>query len=217
MHRLNPLDCLIRTILSQKTSDRASRPVFAALKEKFPKWEDVASAPLRSLERVLKPAGLCRQKSRSIRRILFHLRKRGALRLDFLREMSDEAVYTFLTGLLGVGQKTAKIVMLFSLGREAFPVDTHIARVSERLGLVPFGSVPERTSSVLERQMEYGGAYSLHLNIIRLGRERCKARRPLCIGCPLVNECLYIRLHSPEFSRGSGSKKGVKRCKSSDS
>jgi len=190
-----PLDSLISTILSQRCSSRMTRALFAALKQSFPTWDELLAASPKRIERILKPGGLSRQKSRNIRRILLRLRRTGSLQLEFLRDFSDEAAYRFLTGLPGVGQKTAKIVMLFSLGRQVFPVDTHIARLAKRLGVAPVGSPPETISAILEALLPPGKALSFHLNMIRLGRERCRAQRPLCSGCPLAKECLYVRLH----------------------
>ena len=191
------LDCLIQTVLSQNTTDRVSHRVFHDLRRKFPRWEDARCAPLSALRGIIHPCGLFRQKAVTIRGILEHLpRKRPSLL--FLKRGSSADAYSYLTSLKGVGSKTAKVVMLFSLGREVFPVDTHIARVTKRLALANESLTPDEISEQIEPWVPPGKCVSLHLNLIRFGRDVCVRRKPRCIGCPLHRFCAYVKSRPPK-------------------
>ncbi len=189
---LPPLDELISTILSQNTNDLNRDRAFDALRRKFPRWEEVRDARPASVIAAIRPAGLANQKGPRIQAALRSLtRERGSLDLDFLRSYSPADARAWLTHLKGVGPKTAAIVMQFSLGMPAFPVDTHVYRVTGRLGLRPPGLSVEKTHERLAElfpPQTYGAA---HLNLIRLGREICRARRPACERCPLNDLCPY--------------------------
>jgi len=185
---------LISTILSQNTNDANRDKAFTSLRARFPNWEDVPESPVADVVAAIRPAGLGPQKGPRIRDILQTIRKtRGRIELDFLRELPREDARTWLRNLPGVGPKTAAIVMLFALGMPAFPVDTHVYRVTGRLGLrAPELSV-EAAHARLEKLIapeEYARA---HLLLIRLGREVCHARKPECPLCPLRSMCPYYR------------------------
>jgi endonuclease-3 len=191
---LPPLDELISTILSQNTNDRNRDRAFDALRARFPNWEAVRDAPLEAVIEAIRPAGLANQKARRIQEVLREItRLRGALELDFLQDLPLEEARSWLMQFKGVGPKTAAIVLLFSLGRPAFPVDTHIYRVSGRIGLRPAEMTVEETHAWLESLLPSETWYAAHLNLIRLGREVCQARRPQCDRCPIREFCDYGR------------------------
>jgi endonuclease-3 len=189
-----PLDELISTILSQNTNDRNRDRAFANLLDTFPTWGEVRDAQLPEVIESIRSAGLANQKGQRIQQILRDIsRERGSLDLQFLKEMTLEDARTWLTGFKGVGPKTAAIVLLFSLGKAAFPVDTHVHRVSGRLGLLPARMTAEAAHTHLEYILSPDTYHAAHLNMIRLGREVCKAQRPQCSGCVLKRLCNYYR------------------------
>jgi len=186
----DPVDVLVATVLSQATSDRASMEAFRRLKEHFPRWEGVLEASPAQLEKLIAPAGLGRQKAMRIAAILKALKAQaGRVCLDFLRGVPPEEARRFLEGLPGVGPKTAACVLLFGLGRAAFPVDTHVYRVARRLGLVPPKADRVRAQRILQENLDPDRYFRLHVNLIAHGREVCRARRPRCPECPLRSLC----------------------------
>jgi endonuclease-3 len=189
---LDPLDQLIATILSQNTSDHNSLAAFRCLKQRFSSWEQVRDAPQAQVVAAIQSAGLANQKSSRIQQILKQIsEERHSLDLSFLKDRTPEEARSWLLRFKGVGPKTASIVLQFALGKPAFPVDTHIQRVTGRLGLRPAAMSAEQTHVLMEqvfRPQEYGAA---HLNLIRLGREYCHPRKPDCPSCPLRGLCDY--------------------------
>ncbi len=201
-HPLPPVDELVSTILSQNTNDVNRDRAFAALREAFPTWEAVRDAPTRDLVRTIRPAGLANQKGPRIQAALRAITKeRGSLDLMFLRRMPPGQALAWLMRFKGVGRKTASIVLLFSLGMPAFPVDTHIYRLSGRLGLRPERSSLEQAHDLLARAFPPETYYAAHLNLIRHGREVCHARKPACPICTLRRMCPYGR-RAREAMRG---------------
>jgi endonuclease-3 len=185
-----PLDALVATILSQNTSDLNSGRAFAALKAAYPTWEGAARAPLPALERTIRCGGLARTKSRRIRAALAAVRQRaGRYDLSRLRRIEAAEADAWLRALPGVGPKTRACVLLFACGHAAFPVDTHVHRVARRTGVLRPRTSAERAHAVLGPEVPPGRHLELHLNLIRLGRERCRARAPECPGCPIRGEC----------------------------
>ena len=191
----NPLpaiDELVSTILSQNTNDVNRDRAFNALRAKFPTWEEVRDAKEKDVIAAIKPAGLANQKGPRIQKVLQEITKeRGSLDLDFLADLPIEEARAWLTKFNGVGPKTAAIVLCFSLGIPAFPVDTHVYRVTGRIGLRPEKMTVEQAHPYLESVFPPETYYAAHLNIIRLGREVCNARKPLCPQCPVKSLCLY--------------------------
>ena len=189
----NPLpgiDELVSTILSQNTNDLNRDRGFDKLRAAFPTWEEVRDAPEDAVIEAVRVAGLANQKGPRIQKVLRQISdERGELSVEFLKELPVEEAYAWLTKFKGVGPKTASIVLLFSLDMPAFPVDTHIYRVSGRLGLRPSKISVEKAHPYLEKVFPPDAYYDGHLNIIRLGREICKARKPLCKQCPLLDLC----------------------------
>lgn len=187
---LSPIDELVSTILSQNTNDRNRDMAFDRLKKEFPRWEDVLAAPVEKIITAIQIAGLANQKGPRIQQVLREiLIERGNLDLSFLNGMPVEEAKQWLLKFKGVGPKTASIVLQFSLGRPAFPVDTHIYRVSGRLGLRPEKMTVEDAHPWMESIFPPETYYAGHLNIIRLGREICQARKPRCAVCPLNDIC----------------------------
>lgn len=187
---LPPVDELVSTVLSQNTNDNNRDRAFEALVTRFKTWEAVRDAPAEQVIEAIRPAGLANQKGPRIQAILHAITvERGALDLSFLADLPPEEVRAWLLRFHGVGPKTAAIVMQFSLGMPAFPVDTHIYRVSGRIGLRPASMTADQAHDHLAAQLPPETYYAAHLNLIRLGREICHARRPRCSTCPLTAQC----------------------------
>jgi endonuclease III len=193
----NPLpaiDELVSTILSQNTNDINRDRGFNALRAKFGMWEEVRDADTMEVVNAIRPAGLANQKGPRIQQVLRSItEERGSLDLSFLERLSVDEARAWLTRFNGVGPKTAAIVLCFSLGKPAFPVDTHIYRVTGRIGLRPEKMSVEQAHPHLESLFPPETYYAAHLNIIRLGREICQARRPRCEICPIIKLCDYGR------------------------
>jgi len=195
-HR-DPLDSLVGTVLSQNTTDANSGPAFARLKERFPDWESAARARVSQIAAPIRSGGLADIKAARIKRILQQIeRDRGRLELDFLDDLPLDEARDYLTGLPGVGPKTAACVLLFSLDRPVFPVDTHVLRVSKRLGLIPPNTSMERAHELFADMLKPRQMLPLHLGLIWHGREVCSARRPRCESCRLADLCPRIGVHS---------------------
>jgi endonuclease-3 len=189
---LSPVDELVSTILSQNTNDNNRDKAYFSLKERFETWEEVRDCDLVDLIETIRIAGLANQKGAHIQEALREITKiNGQISLEFLRTMPREEAREWLTSLKGVGPKTAAIVLLFSMDIPAFPVDTHIFRVSGRIGLRPLELDRENTHRYLENIAPPGSFKALHLNLIRLGRETCQARKVFCGRCCLPDLCLY--------------------------
>ena len=191
----NPLpaiDELVSTILSQNTNDINRDRAFESLRAKFPTWEAVRDAKEEDVINAIRPAGLANQKGPRMQQVLRSItEERGSLDLQFLADLPIEESRAWLTKFNGVGPKTAAIVLCFSLGVPAFPVDTHVYRVTGRLGLRPEKMTVEQAHPYLESIFPPETYYAAHLNIIRLGREICNARKPNCPQCPVNKLCEY--------------------------
>ena len=191
---LPPLDELIDCILSQSTTDANRDRAFAALKDNFSGWEAVMNAPTAAVVAAIKPAGLSNQKAPRIQEALRRIQaERGELNIDFLGDLPIEEAKAWLTSFHGVGPKTAAIVLCFAFQRPAFPVDTHIHRVGQRIGFLPQGISADNAHPVMEAIIPPGDYFAFHLNLIRLGREICHARNPRCEICPLTPYCDYYQ------------------------
>ncbi len=187
-----PLAALVNTILSQNTNDRNRDVAYAQLRARYPTWEAVRDAPLAALIETIRPAGLAPSKGPHIQAALHTITQvRGNLSLDFLRDLPQEEARAWLLSLDGVGPKTAAIVLLFALGRPAFPVDTHVHRVTQRLELIPPNTSREKAHTLLETLLPPEIYYPFHLNLITHGRQVCHARSPACQQCLLADLCSY--------------------------
>jgi len=190
--RQDPLDVLIETILSQATTDANSGRAFASLKEQFPTWEHARRARPENIARAIERGGLANVKSVRIKNILNEIKKqRGSLDLSFLHDVSLAEAKEFLLTLEGVGPKTAACVLLFACRRPVFPADTHILRVTRRLGLIPQRCSDEQAHEMLEGLIPPRKYYSTHINLIRLGRQICRPQNPKCLECPVIECCDY--------------------------
>jgi endonuclease-3 len=189
----NPLpaiDELVSTILSQSTNDVNRDRAYDALRARFPTWAAVRDAPSADVIAAIRVAGLANQKGPRIQEVLRAISaERGVLDLEFLREWPAAEARAWLTKFNGVGPKTAAIVLLFSLGLPGFPVDTHVHRVTRRLGLRPEKMSAEACHPYFESLLPAETFYAAHLNIIRHGREVCHALKPNCEGCLLLKLC----------------------------
>ena len=188
--RYNALDELIFTVLTQHTSDVNAERAFDQLRETIPTWKEVMVADQRLIADAIFHGGMSNQKSKRIKDILVSILERhGELEIDFLRHYELEEARKWLVELPGVGPKTAAVVMSFALGMPAFPVDTHIHRVSKRLGLIEEKTTADAAHEIMERQVRPEDRFQLHMQLITHGRQVCKARRPLCSECPLAADC----------------------------
>jgi endonuclease-3 len=191
----DPLESLIRTVLSQNTNDVNRDRAYEAMRARFPTWEAVMEAPARKLADAIRVGGIANVKSVRIRRILRQIRSRcGELDLAFLRTRSPDEAAKLLGGFDGVGVKTVKCVQVFALGQDVFPVDTHIFRLSKRMGFVETKANREQAHDVMGRLVPPEKMYSFHLNMIEHGRRVCKAPRALCPDCVLKRPCPKIGL-----------------------
>jgi endonuclease-3 len=189
---MDPVSELVSTILSQNTNDVNRDVAFGRLRERLPTWEEVRDADVQVVVEAIRPAGLANQKGPRIQEALrFITRERGTLSLDFLAEWPVDQAKDWLVSIKGVGPKTAAIVLLFSLGRPAFPVDTHVHRVTKRLGLIGPRVSREKAHDELEALVDLEDYYAFHLNVIRHGRRICASRKPRCQECVLVDLCDY--------------------------
>jgi endonuclease-3 len=181
---------LVLTILSQHTNDTLSGKAFARLLAEFPDWDAIADAPTDAVAAAIRDGGLARQKAPRIQAVLRRIRaERGGYDLGFLRALPLDEAKRWLQGLPGVGPKTAACVLMFALGRPALPVDTHVYRVSRRLGLIGARVTEARAHAVLEPLVPPEDVFAFHVALIKHGRYTCTARAPRCDACPLNDLC----------------------------
>jgi len=191
---MDPISQLVSTIISQNTNDTLRDQAYEELRDRFPTWEQVRDAPTAEVIEAIQIAGLSQQKAPRIQEALQRITgERGELSLEFLRELSVDEAKAWLTSSKGIGPKTAAIILLFALDMPAFPVDTHVHRVSKRLGLIASNASREKAHALLEALLPPQTYYDFHLNLIRHGREVCQARRPRCELCVLRDLCDYYQ------------------------
>lgn len=189
--RSDPLDVLIATMLSQNTTDKTSYRAFENLKNDIGNWDDVLNAPLSKIKKAIKVCGLTNQKAVSIRNLLKSLKQRhGKLSLNYIKKMDSDKIYDELLEYNGVGIKTISCVLAFSLGRDVFPVDTHVHRLTNRLGLVK-SNTPDKTFETIKDVIPEGKKFLFHTLLIRFGRKVCRAKNPLCGNCVLYDLCEF--------------------------
>ena len=186
----DPLDSLIKTILSQNTNDRNRDRAYEQLQKQFPTWDKVLTAKTEKVAEAIRVGGLENQKSARIKAVLVWLSKKyGTLTLDPICDMDFEQALETFGHLKGIGVKTLAVVLMSSCGKDVFPVDTHVHRVCRRLSLVPQNSTAEKTFYLMRDRVPQGKSYSLHMNMITLGREICHPRKPQCEECPVMTFC----------------------------
>ncbi len=187
--RIPPLDELVLTILSQNTSDTNRDRAWERLRLRYPSWEDVAVAPVAELEEALRPGGLHRVKARRIQEILAGLHeRRGGYDLDHLADLDVAGARAELSGIKGLGDKSVNCILLFSLRLPAFPVDTHVFRVLQRIGIHRRRDLTGANRE-LQDAVSPEATFPFHMNVIRHGREVCHARRPHCWRCGVADLC----------------------------
>lgn len=188
----DPLTELVFTVLSQNTNDLNRDRAFESMRQMFPTWEDLVNTTPAKLASAIKVGGLAKIKAARILKMLKYVNKTyNKLNLDFLKEWSDNRVRDFLLNIDGVGPKTAACVLVFSLGRDVMPVDTHVRRVSSRLGILPLKISDSAAHDYFLEFKNKVSLYQLHLNLIQHGRKICRARKPLCKKCSLGRSCAY--------------------------
>ncbi len=186
------IDEIVATVLSQHTSDVNSGRAFAELKRRYPAWDQVADAPAEQVADAIRSGGIADQKARRIQRVLAAIEAReGRIDLGRLHDLDDAAVEAYLLSLPGVGPKTAACVLTFAMGREAFPVDTHVHRIAIRLGWIPATTTADKAHQLLTAQIPPEIRYDLHVAMISHGRNVCRAQRPRCDDCVLADQCAY--------------------------
>jgi endonuclease III len=192
--RLDAVSELVLTILSQNTADINSFRAFTALRARYASWDEVLEAPLDELTDVIRPGGLAPTKAPRIQHVLAEVRADtgGTWDLSFLETLPFNEARDWLTALPGIGRKTAAIVLLFCFGRPALPVDTHVYRVASRLGMLPPRTPLLRAHDLLEGVLLDAEVYPFHVELIRHGRDTCRAPRPICGLCPLTDACAYF-------------------------
>ncbi|MBU4241288.1 MAG: endonuclease III [Actinomycetia bacterium] len=192
--RRDMTDELIHGVLSQNTSRNNYDLAYRRLRERFPSVEEIAAAPVMDVEKAIRPGGMSRQKSVAIKAILAEIhRERGGYSLDFLEGSSVGEAREFLTSLPGVGPKTASVALMFAGGRKVLPVDTHVLRTTKRIGLIGDRTTAGKAQEELEELIPPAKRPRMHLNLVYLGREICRARGPRHEVCPLRPICGYCR------------------------
>ena len=196
--RRPPTDELVLTILSQHTSDLNAERAFDELARRYPDWEAVVRAPVQSVASAVVSGGLAQQKAPRIQGVLRRIREeRGDYALDFLGAMEPRAARDWLVRLDGVGPKTASVVLLFCFGLPLMPVDTHVHRVTTRIGLIPAGAPADRAHDLALDVFPRDRMYEAHVNLITHGRRTCSARKPACTRCPVAPRCRYVDPGAP--------------------
>lgn len=183
---------LVNIILSQATTDVLSAQTFAALKERFKTWDACLTADETEIAETIKLGGLANQKSRVIKNLLAQIKsEHGSLDLNFLQNLPTAEAAAYLSQFRGIGPKTVACTLLFACHKDIFPLDTHIFRVLRRVGIVPGKCSDAKAHEILDAVVPEGKFYSLHVNLIRLGRKICRPKEPLCERCPIVEYCDY--------------------------
>lgn len=188
----DPLAMLINIILSQATSDANSERTFQNLRKRFKTWEKALAADETDIADAIRLGGLANQKARVIKDLLGQIKAaHKTLSLEFVEKMPDEEARDYLQSFRGIGPKTVACTLLFACHKEVFPLDTHIFRVLKRMGILPEKITDVKAHRLLDELAPSGKFYSLHVNLIRLGRKICRPREPLCEQCPLIEYCDY--------------------------
>ena len=184
------LDELVQTILSQATSDINSGRAFASLKEAFSNWDEVARAPAPRVADAIRSGGIADVKSRRIKTVLNEITEReGSVDLSRVEKMTDDEAMEYLCSLPGIGPKTAACVLTFSMGRDQFPVDTHVHRITKRLGWIDPKASAIKAQDQLTARIPPEIRYDLHMAFVHHGRTTCTAQRPRCSECVVFELC----------------------------
>lgn len=185
---------LVKTILSQNTSDTNSFRAYNNLKKRFKDWDVLRRTKVTVIKREVRIAGLANIKAPRIKSALEEIKaRRGSLDLGFLRGLDARGGYAFLRSIKGIGPKTAAVVLLFSFGKPVMPVDTHVYRVGRHLGLLDEKATREGAQDYFSAAVPKNLIYEFHLNLILHGRQICVARNPRCGICNLKRLCKYYK------------------------
>jgi len=188
----DPLDVLMETVLAETTTAAKAQKAYASLRDSYATWDALADGKVDSVARALRPGGLAKRKAKQIIKLVRDIRKEyGAASLEFIKSMSVREAMRALDGIEGVEPRTGARVILFALGREICPVGTHIHRILQRIGIFQTSLPLEDAFEVLQPLVPAGSSYAFHANLVRLGREVCKAGKPRCGSCPVETECRY--------------------------
>ncbi len=210
--RADLLDALVKTLLSQSTTDHNRDLAFNELKRRFPNWDAVADASDKEVADAIRSAGLGNQKAPRIRSFLLWLKKEhGTLSLEFLHDESDEFAVEMLTHHNGIGVKTAYVTLILASNRDLFPIDVHIHRIAIRLGLIGEKVSPEKAHGLLGPLVPKGRGHELHVNLLAFGRTICRARNPVCAECGFRRMCDYYRNLRDGNTRGTSPKTSTAR------
>ena len=198
-NKSDPFDELLFIICSVKTAEKSYKSLFKSVRAKFNNNESFLTASISEISEPLKNGGLSLQKANYIKGICNSIsNKFGAVSLSGLKVMDDTKVERFLMSLPGVGKKVARCVMMYSLDRKVFPVDTHCWRICRRLGVVrrtrPDGSCSPKDMDRLQQKIPSNLRYPLHINLVSHGRKICKATNPLCNNCKIIDFCRQINV-----------------------
>ena len=186
------IEMLIKIILSQATTRTNSRRTFEKLKKRFKTWDEMLVADEEEIADAIRLGGLANQKAKVIKNLSEQIKKEyGKLSLEFINKMSAAEAKKLLENFKGIGPKTAACTLLFAAHKEVFPLDTHIFRIFKRMGILPEKVSDKKAHKLLDELVPHGKFYSLHVNLIRLGKKICRPRQPLCEECPLIEYCDY--------------------------
>lgn len=186
----DPLAMLVKIVLSQATTNANSNRTFANLKKRFGNWEELLTADEKEIAAAIRLGGLADQKAKVIKNLFHRIKeKHRSLSLEFVEKMSAKDAKEFLQSFRGVGPKTAACTLLFASHKKVFPLDTHIFRIFRRMGVLPERISDKKAHALLDEIVPEGKFYSLHVNLIALGRKICRPREPKCEICPLVEYC----------------------------
>jgi len=195
---IDPIGLVVSTILSQNTSDKNSSRAFSNLKKHFKNWYTVLEAEEKKIAKIIKSGGLPNIKAKRIKKSLLKIfEKRGELNIDFLGKEDVNTAMEWLQQLEGIGPKTAAVVLNFGFKKEIIPVDTHVHRVSQRIGFVGKTSA-SKTQIILNNEVPDELSYKFHVLLIQHGREMCKSLNPKCLLCPVRHYCDYFKSLKPK-------------------
>jgi endonuclease-3 len=192
---MSPTDVLVATILSQNTTDKNSIRAYNSLKDSFKSWESLLKTDEKKIAKIIRHGGLPNIKAKRIKTTLKEIKKhRGSTDISFLKDMGKVEAQEFLESLHGIGPKTAAVVLALSFGKDMIPVDTHIHRVSNRIGIT-HDKTATKTQEKLEEIVPNKIKRDMHHMLIEHGRQICKAQNPKCDGCVLNDICEYFTSH----------------------
>lgn len=190
---VDPLDDLIFIILSNKTNSATACRTYQHLRTRFPRWDGILRAPISALRSILRPSGLSTVKSRQIRAMLRQIKKDfRACNLDALQRVSSSVAENYLISLKGVSEKVAKCVMMYTLAMPVLPVDTHVHRISSRLGWTARKRA-DQCHAELEALIRPSLRLNFHVACIAHGRTICRPRNPKCQSCPVSRYCEFFQ------------------------